>query len=128
MHGCTMIEALACLALNVYFEARDQSTAGQVAVAQVTMNRVHDPDYPNDVCEVVKQNKQFSWYWDGKPDVPREPRAWLKAQMVASAVLSGSGHVELQDVTHYHAVYVQPYWADTMQLVAQIQDHIFYAD
>lgn len=124
-----MIElALMCLAQNVYWEARDQSIAGQVAVAQVTMNRVHDPDYPNDVCGVVHQHKQFSWYWDGKSDVPREEHAWEVAQVVAMGVLAGSGHKELEGVTHYHAVYVKPYWSESMQLVAQIDDHIFYAD
>jgi spore germination cell wall hydrolase CwlJ-like protein len=126
-----MIElALVCLAMNVYHEARDQSIAGQVAVAQVTMNRVASPNYPDDVCSVVQQHKQFSWYWDGKSDVPHEELAWQRAQMVAMGVLAGSGHADLTNptITHYHAVYVKPYWAPTMQLVAQIDDHIFYAD
>lgn len=126
-----MIEiAVACLAMNVYFEARDQNIAGQVAVAQVTMNRVAHPDYPDDVCSVVQQHKQFSWFWDGKSDVPQESDAWETAQIVAQAVMAGSGHVELMDpnITHYHAVYVSPYWSESMQLVAQIDDHIFYAD
>jgi N-acetylmuramoyl-L-alanine amidase len=119
---------LMCLAQNVYWEARDQSIAGQVAVAQVTMNRVASPDYPNDVCSVVHQHKQFSWYWDGKSDVPREAASWNRAQMVAMGVLAGSGHGELTNpnITHYHAVYSKPYWAPTMKLVAQIGDHIFY--
>ena len=124
-----MIElVLMCLSMNVYFEARNQPLAGQVAVAQVTMNRVASPDYPDDVCGVVYQHKQFSWYWDGKSDVPREEEAWVRAQMVAGAVLAGSGHQKFMDVdiTHYHAVYVQPYWAPTMQLVAQVGDHKFY--
>ncbi len=122
-----MIElALMCLSMNVYWEARDQSLAGQVAVAQVTMNRVASPEYPNDVCSVVHQLKQFSWYWDGKSDVPREEEAWHRAQMVAAGVLAGSGHVELEGVLNYHAVYVSPYWSKEMQLIAQIGDHIFY--
>ena len=124
-----MIElAVMCLAMNVYHEARDQSLAGQVAVAQVTMNRVASPKYPQTVCEVVYDHKQFSWYWDGKSDVPLEDAAWKRAQMVATGVLAGSGHAALMDVniTHYHAAYVQPYWAPTMKLVAQIEDHKFY--
>lgn len=117
-----------CLSLNVFWEARDQSIAGQVAVAQVTMNRVASPDYPDDVCGVVHQHKQFSWYWDGKSDVPQEAAAWDRAQMVAMGVLAGSGHSDLMDmnITHYHAVTVKPYWAPTMKLVAQIENHIFY--
>ena len=124
-----MIElVLMCLAQNVYWESRDQPIAGQVAVAQITMNRVASPDYPNDVCSVVHQHKQFSWFWDGKSDVPREADAWNRAQMVAMGVLAGSGHGDLMDVeiTNYHAVYVMPYWAGTMQLVATIGDHKFY--
>jgi spore germination cell wall hydrolase CwlJ-like protein len=126
--GIVIDIAIACLAMNVYFEARDQSIAGQVAVAQVTMNRVASPDYPNDVCSVVQQHKQFSWFWDGKSDVPQESMAWKRAQMVAEGVMNGSGHAELMDVniTHYHAAYVSPYWSKKMQLVAQIGDHIFY--
>ena len=117
-----------CLAMNVYWEARDQSLAGQVAVAQVTMNRVASPDYPNDVCSVVHQKKQFSWYWDGKSDVPREEEAWYRAQMVATGVYAGSGHVDLEFATHYHAVYVQPYWTSEFVLVAEIGDHKFYIE
>ena len=124
-----MIElAVMCMSMNIYWEARDQSIAGQVAVGQITMNRVASPDYPDDVCGVVHQHKQFSWQWDGKSDVPQEEAAWIAAQMVARGVLAGSGHAELMDVniTHYHAVYAKPYWAPKMKLVAQIGDHIFY--
>jgi hypothetical protein len=119
---------MACLGLNIYWEARDQNVAGQLAVAQVTMNRVNDPRYPDDVCEVVYDHKQFSWYWDGKSDTPKEKKAWEKAMMVASAALHGSGHAELQGVTHYHAVYSQPYWKNYMTMVAMIGDHVFYAE
>ena len=120
--------AIMCLAMNVYHEARDQTLAGQVAVAQVTMNRVANPDYPDTVCGVVNQHKQFSWYWDGKSDVPQHEEAWQRAQMVAKGVLAGSGHSDLDEVMHYHALYVKPYWARGMQLVAQIDDHVFYVE
>ena len=120
--------ALMCLSLNVYWEARNQPLAGQLAVAQVTMNRVHDPRWPDNVCEVVYDHKQFSWYWDGKSDIPKEEKAWELAMLVASAAMHGSGHAELEGVTHYHAVYVKPYWKDSMARVAQIGDHVFYAN
>ncbi len=124
-----MIElTLFCLSLNVYWESRDQPIAGQVAVAQVTMNRVASPDYPNDVCSVVYELKQFSWYWDGKSDVPREEKAWMRAQMVAKGVLAGSGHADLNGVTHYHSLQVKPYWSHTMTFVARIDDHVFYIE
>ena len=121
---------LMCAAMNVYWEARNQPIAGQVAVAQITMNRVASPNYPNDVCGVVHQLSQFSWQWDGKSDVPREEEAWARAQMVARGVLAGSGHDYLMDVniTHYHAAYVRPYWASSMKLVAKIGDHLIYLD
>lgn len=121
-------EAHRCLSLNVYWEARNQSVAGQIAVAQVAINRARDTRYPDDICDVVFDHKQFSWYWDGKPDSPLEPLAWEAAILVASAALSGTGHVELQGVTHYHAVYTQPYWRDFMTQVVVIGDHVFYSD
>jgi spore germination cell wall hydrolase CwlJ-like protein len=120
--------ALACLALNVYFEARDQSIAGQVAIAQVTLNRVASSKFPDEVCAVVYQRGQFSWYWDGKSDTPYNTRAWEQAVHIADAVMSGSVHSDLIGVTHYHAVYVKPYWAETMIRVVQIGDHVFYKD
>ena len=121
-------EAHRCLSLNVYWEARNQSLAGQIAVAQVTVNRARDPRYPDDICEVVYDHKQFSWYWDGKSDWPVETRAWETSKLVASAAMAGTGHAGLQGVTHYHAVYVQPYWRDAMTQVTVIGDHIFYLD
>jgi spore germination cell wall hydrolase CwlJ-like protein len=117
-----------CLSLNVYWEARNQSLAGQIAVAQVTVNRARDPRYPTNICEVVYDHKQFSWYWDGKSDWPVESEAWEVSKLVASAALAGTGHADLQGVTHYHAVYVQPYWRDSMTQVTIIGDHIFYLD
>jgi spore germination cell wall hydrolase CwlJ-like protein len=117
-----------CLALNVYWEARNQALSGQLAVAQVTMNRVRDRRYPNDICDVVYDHRQFSWYWDGLSDSPKDTRAWENALLVASAAIHGSGHVELNGVTHYHAVYSQPYWKDSMTLVTTIGDHLFYIE
>ena len=130
-----MIEAaLMCLALNVYFEARNDSMVGQYAVAQVVMNRVQHDKFPNDVCSVVKQSRndgtcQFSWYCDGKSDKPREPYAWAYAQMVAADVLIGQG-IEVTDITqgatHYHANYVRPYWADKLEYTVTYGSHLFY--
>lgn len=120
--------ALVCLSLNVYWEARNQDIAGQLAVAQVTMNRVKDERWPNNVCEVVYDHKQFSWYWDGKSDIPKEEKAWETAMMIASAAMDGTGHSDLQEVTHYHAIYSKPYWKDYMTKVAEIGDHVFYIE
>ena len=88
--------ALICLSLNVYWEARNQPVAGQLAVAQVTMNRVHDRRFPNNVCEVVYDHKQFTWYCDGKSDIPKEEKAWQTAMLVASAAMDGSTSINLR--------------------------------
>jgi N-acetylmuramoyl-L-alanine amidase len=112
-----IMESLICLALNVYHEAKNQSFVGQVAVAQVVMNRVEDNRYPNNICDVVKQGLtykwkptfpiknrcQFSWYCDGKSDKPREPKAWRDAMHVANGVYNGHLDDLVEGATHYHA-------------------------
>ena len=137
--------AFICLALNTYHEAKNQSTVGQIATAQVVMNRVEDKRFPNTVCEVVKQgptrpswedpNKespirhrcQFSWYCDGKSDVPKNEKAWRKAQDVAFLVLYDKIKLDVTEgATHYHATYVKPAWAKTKKRTTQIEKHIFY--
>ena len=133
-------EMLTCLALNVYHESKNQSLIGQIAVAQVTMNRVRDERYPDNVCDVVKQgltykwnpsipirNKcQFSWYCDGKSDKPRDEHAWDKAMLVAHGVYYGNLDDFVEGATHYHAHYVLPSWASTKTYITRIDDHIFY--
>ena len=134
--------ALFCLVQNIYFEARNQSTAGQIAVTQVVMNRVHHEYYPSNVCEVIKQgptfinwkgnelpvkNKcQFSWYCDGKSDVMLDHGAVMKAMDIAFRVY----HNEIPDLTdgatHYHAVTVYPKWVFDLSVTSRIDDHIFY--
>ena len=122
--------AFICLALNTYHEAKNQSLVGQVATAQVVMNRVADSRYPNTVCEVVKQGPkykgsdvpvrhkcQFSWFCDGKSDEPRkDSKEWFKAKEYARIVLSGRIVLDVTEgATHYHATYVKPSWAKTKQ-------------
>lgn len=118
---------LFCLALNVYFEARSEDLAAQYAVAEVTLNRVASPDFPDDVCEVVWQRKQFSWTHDGKSDKPRDRKAWRRAVSVAAYALEDDGHTVVgYDALYYHADYVNPYWARTYERVAKVGRHIFY--
>ena len=137
--------AFLCLALNTYHEAKNQSMIGQIATAQVVMNRVEDSRYPNTVCEVVKQgpsrpswkdpNKripvkhrcQFSWFCDGKSDIPRNKKAWKKAQDYAYLVLNNRIQIDVTEgATHYHATYVKPSWAKTKTRTTRIETHIFY--
>jgi len=136
-----MIEAaLVCLALNVYHEARDQPFIGQVAVAQVVMNRVRDDRYPDTPCDVVMQGPtytwaehypvrhrcQFSWYCDGKSDNPTDQGAYDKALMIAHGVYYGNLDDFVEGATHYHAIYVLPEWAESKTRIVQIGEHIFY--
>ena len=132
--------AIMCLALNIYHEARDQPFIGQVAVAQVVMNRVYDDRYPDSVCDVVKQGPtyswkpdfpvrhrcQFSWYCDGKSDKPYEELAWAKSLIVADNVLSGRILDITYGATHYHARYVRPYWSKKLLKTVAYGSHKFY--
>ena len=117
-----------CLAKNIYFEARNESRKGQMAIALVTLKRVADPRYPNTVCEVVYDSKQFSWYWDGLSDRPRNYASYQEVALLASAMLDSDTSVYdfTYGSTHYHADYVSPYWSDYMILKARIDTHIFY--
>ena len=122
-----------CLQQNVYFEARNQSELGQRAVAWVTLHRLDSARYPDNICGVVWQNRQFSWTHDGLSDNPGtnviEQRAWAKAQEVVDSVLLewASGEPSpVQGATMFHADYVRPFWADSYERVTQIDDHIFY--
>lgn len=122
-----------CLAEGVYFEARGESVKGQAAVAQVILNRVRNPHYPDSICGVVYQNEdwrnrcQFSFACDRIPDIVTSPRHWKTAKEIAMAVTAGK--IWFKDVgsaTHYHATYVRPAWGPTMKRVEKIGKHIFY--
>ena len=120
--------SLMCLAVAVFFEARGETTMGQYAVAEVVMNRVEDPRYPDTVCDVVFEDRQFSFTHDGRPDrLPRVPtRASKKARTVASDVLGGY-RIGISS-THYHTVSVEPFWKDHFELDGKIGNHLFYTN
>ena len=117
-----------CMAKNIYFEARNESMKGQMAIALVTLQRVKDPRYPNTVCGVVYDNKQFSWYSDGLSDRIRNFDSWENIALIASAMLDSDTAIYdfTYGSTHYHADYVSPYWSEFMILRARIDTHIFY--
>lgn len=122
-----------CLATAIYFEARGEAYRGQVAVAQVVLNRVKDHRYPDTICGVVFQNQnqrnacQFSFACDGVPETVTERRPWDQAEDIATKVASGELYLtEVGDATHYHATYVRPAWAPRMTKVTQIGLHVFY--
>jgi len=125
-----------CLQQNIYFEARNQSTLGQVSVAWVTLNRMDSNKFPSTICKVVWQKKQFSWTHDGKKDRPgkseAEQLAWTMASHVVEAVLQdyvwGRKSDAVGGALFYHADYVKPIWRHSLIKVATIENHIFYED
>jgi hypothetical protein len=131
--GKVRAEAERCLAKAVYFEARDESFTGQVAVAQVVMNRVFSPFYPHDVCDVIYQNAdrhrhcQFSFACDGKPEQVDEADAWERAEHIAQLTLDGQLYVQaVGTATHYHAAYAHPAWVGEMRRITREGGHLFY--
>jgi len=122
-----------CLAEAVYFEARGEAVRGQIAVAQVVMNRTFSGFYPNTVCGVVYQNKhrhlacQFTFACDNNPDVIREPDMWDRAKKISKAMLDGQIWLpEVGKSTHYHAYYVHPSWVSEMKQMYKFGVHTFY--
>jgi spore germination cell wall hydrolase CwlJ-like protein len=131
--GTARAKAEKCLANAVYFEARGESVRGQIAVAQVVMNRVFSPWYPNDVCGVVYQNAnrhlacQFTFACDGIPDIVTEPDAWERAKRIARDMLEGKLWMpEVSKSTHYHAYWVHPDWVHEMKKIYKLGVHTFY--
>ncbi len=122
-----------CLTEAIYYEAALEPEAGQEAVAHVILNRLRHPNFPKSVCGVVYQGStrrtgcQFTFTCDGS--LARKPAAalWSKAEAVAARALSGNMWPSVGDATHYHADYVSPYWRTSLNTVAQIGAHIFYA-
>jgi spore germination cell wall hydrolase CwlJ-like protein len=122
-----------CLAEAVYFEARGEAVRGQIAVAQVVMNRAFSGFYPNTVCGVVYQNKhrhlacQFTFACDNVSDVVREPDMWDRARKIAKAMLDGQLWLpEVAKSTHYHAYWVRPSWVNEMKKMYKFGVHTFY--
>jgi spore germination cell wall hydrolase CwlJ-like protein len=143
-----------CMAKNIYHEARSDNVAGMYAVADVVLNRVNDGRYPDTVCDVVYQGPvreswktrkdetlseedrvyypvrnmcQFSWYCDGKKDDTNDETAWALAQEIAYKIMNDNKYKGITEgATHYHATYVNPEWAQDLNLVGRIGSHIFY--
>jgi len=124
--------SLECLTAAVYYEARSEPLDGQRAVAQVVLNRVRNPAYPNSVCGVVYQGSerrtgcQFTFTCDGSMAYRREPASWETARQVSQAALAGSVYAPVGSATNYHAQSIQPWWASSLTRVAAIGSQIFY--
>lgn len=125
--GFQLDEQATCLAIAVYFEARGESLEGQLAVADVVMNRAASGKYPSTWCEVVKQPWQFSFVRNGEfPAVDYGSAAWAKAQGVTRLAVADVIRSVPQDVLWYHADYVAPSWGRRLTYVDKIGAHIFY--
>ncbi len=130
--GPEAIQERHCLAQAIYYEARNQPVVGQIAVADVVLNRVADRRFPASICRVVFQGKgrsyacQFSFACDGSLDKAREPRAWQRAEALADIIFRGFRPELTRFATYYHADYVSPTWAKRFDQTARIGDHIFY--
>lgn len=124
--------AAECLTAAIYYEARSEPVDGQRAVAQVVLNRVRDRAFPKSICGVVYQGSdrqtgcQFSFTCDGSMLHPREPGAWARAAAVAQAALSGMVYAPVGAATFYHANYVLPWWASSLNRIGAVGSHIFY--
>jgi spore germination cell wall hydrolase CwlJ-like protein len=125
--------ALKCLTDAIYYEAANEPDDGQRAVAQVIINRMRHPTYPNSICGVIYQGSerqtgcQFSYSCDGSmARIPARP-AWLRGQRVAMQALAGYVYAPVGMATHYHATYVYPYWAPSLNFIGTIGAHRFYS-
>ncbi len=121
-----------CLSQAIYYEARSEPRIGQLAVADVVLNRVASPVYPNSICEVVFQGSerrtgcQFSFTCDGSMQARLNKRKWKESEDLAGAILAGVRAPVSRNATHYHANYVTPHWADSLTPTATIGTHKFY--
>jgi hypothetical protein len=131
-------DELVCLALNDYWEARSETMAGRIAVAQVVMNRAMDSRFPSNICEVVKQNFfqgalnkcQFSWFCDDRADTPYEADAWRTSIKIAVAMLQKDSSIPdpTGGALWYHADHVRPSWTGNYETTTMVGSHVFYRD
>jgi spore germination cell wall hydrolase CwlJ-like protein len=124
--------ALDCLTSAVYYEAAYESPSGQAAVAQVVLNRTRHPAFPKSICGVVLQGAdrrtgcQFTFTCDGALSRSPNPEIWARSRVVAAAALNGRVEKTVGNATHYHTVWVRPYWSSSLTKVRVIGAHIFY--
>lgn len=123
--------ALKCLTQAIYYEAANEPEAGKRGVAQVVLNRLRHPAYPNSVCGVVYEGAnarvcQFSFTCDGSLLRTPMARQWNESRRIAAEALAGTTEPSVGTATNYHADYVVPRWAFTLGKLTQIGRHIFY--
>lgn len=121
-----------CLTSAIYYEAATEAPQGQRAVAQVVINRMRHPAYPDNICDVVFQGSsrttgcQFSFTCDGSLARRPVPAIWNRARNIAASALGGAVEPSVGTATHYHTVWIVPYWAKSLEKVKTVGSHIFY--
>jgi N-acetylmuramoyl-L-alanine amidase len=115
-----------CLARNVYHEARGEPLEGQIAVAQVTVNRVESGEFQSSVCRAVYADRQFSWTISKTKKI-KDTKAWEASVAIATAVLTKSVHLPDFKALYFHTKQVKPRWNRNKRVLAVIGNHIFYA-
>lgn len=125
--SATLSEQMHCLAGTVYFESRGEPLAGQLAVAQVVINRADSKRFPESYCDVVYQRAQFSFIKNGQmPRIRTNTEAWQRAKAIARIAHEGLWESEAADSLFFHAKYVSPSWSRQKVARATINQHIFY--
>ncbi len=127
-------QELQCLTTALYHEARGESIQGQFAVAEVILNRVDSPEFPNSVCGVVNQGAQganggrcqFSFACDGNPTAMHEATARQIAARIAYVMVGGAPRQLTEGATHFHTRWVSPRWSRVYERTTRIGSHIFY--
>jgi len=122
-----VIAAAACLSLALYHEARGEKLLGQLMVAKVIVNRMESPRWPSSMCNVITQDRQFSFYRKGKTQKPRDEVAWAKAQDLAVKIINNPDILPYTDADHYHTVNVRPVWRGKLHRIVRVGQHIFYS-
>lgn len=118
------------LTSNIYHEARGESVYGQLMVGMVTLERLKSGRWGNTIKEVITAPAQFSWYADGKSNIPESMKEWNGAKAVAmfTIMIYNNNNTINHGIMHYHNDTVTPYWADDMSKIIQVGRHIFYIE
>ena len=119
--------ASVCLALALYHEARGESLQAQLMVAKVIVNRVESKRWPSTLCDVVMEDRQFSFVKKGKVPPTKDQESWDKSKNLAEEILKYPSILPYSDADHYHTVNVRPIWRRKLYRIVRIDQHVFYS-
>ena len=114
------------LTQNIYWEGRNQSNIGQLMIGIVTLERLNSKRWGNTVKKVVTAKNQFSWFFDGKSDIPKNKKAWKEAKEIALLTYIVMGALDTKGFMYYHNININPYWTKNMKKEITVEDHVFY--